>query len=345
MTGRILVTGATGFIASRIIEHLLAHGRATRGTVRSIRKPGDVDRLRQLPGAAERLELVEADLVRPGSFDAATVGCDVVMHTASPYAISVKDPQRDLVDPAVNGTREVLEACERAGSVRRVILTSSFAAVTDAPDSSRVLTDADWNEQSSLSRNPYYYSKTMAEKAAWAFVTERRRSFDLVAINPYMVIGPSLVSSLNESNKLLRDLLSGVYPAIVGLSLGFVDVRDVADAHIRAMDTAAARGRYLCAGDVMSLRQIVEILRSNGYARYRLPKMGLDSAFGNALTKLTAFTQPSGVASFLRTHVGRVPRYDTTRARTELGVAFRPAAQSLLDTVPDLERWGHLTPP
>lgn len=341
-TAPVLVTGATGFIASRLVEQLLSRGYRVRGTVRSLRKPGDVDRLRQLPGAAERLELVEADLTAPGSFDAPAAGCDVVMHTASPYVISVSDPQRDLVDPAVNGTRDVLQAARRAGSIRRVVLTSSFAAVTDEPDAGRVLTEQDWNEKSSLTRNPYYFSKTLAERAAWTFMREQSPAFDLVAINPFMVIGPSLVASLNESNKMLRDFLAGAFPAILSLSLGYVDVRDVAEAHVRAMETPAASGRYLCAGDVLSMRQTVDLLRANGYGRYRLPAFGLDSAFGTAVMKALAWTQSPGVASFLRTNLGRVPRYDTTRIRTELGLHFRPAAQSILETIPDLLAWGHL---
>lgn len=338
----VLVTGATGFIASRLVEQLLARGYRVRGTVRSLRKPGDIDRLRQLPGAAERLDLVEADLTKTGSFDTAVDGCHVVMHTASPYAITVKDPQRDLVDPAVNGTRDVLAACHRAGTVRRVILTSSFAAITDEPDAAHVLTEKDWNEKSSLSRNPYYFSKVLAEKAAWAFVHEQRPAFDLVAINPFMVIGPSLVASLNESNKMLRDFLAGSFPVILALTLGYVDVRDVADAHIRAMETPSAHGRYLCAGDVLSMREIVALLKTHGYASYKLPRLGMDSSVGTAVMRAVAWTQPSGVASFLRTNLGHVPRYDTTRIRSELGMTFRPATQSILETIPDLVKWGHL---
>lgn len=342
MTSSVLVTGATGFIASHIIQRLLAGGQRVRGTVRSLRKPGDIDRLRELPGARERLDLVESDLTQPGSFDAAAVGCDVVMHTASPYAIDVANAQRDLVDPAVNGTREVLTAAVRAGSVRRVVLTSSMAAVTDEPED-RVLTEADWNTKSSLDRNPYYYSKTMAERAAWAFVEETKPSFDVVAINPFMVIGPSLTAGLNTSNRLLLiDLLKGTYPGILSLTWGIVDVRDVAEAHVRAMEVPAAQGRYLCVGETMSMRQVVALLRSNGYGNHKLPSLSLDSGIATAIVKLAAATQPKGVGSYLKTHLGRVPRYDTTKIRTQLGVTFRRAADTILDTVRDLEKWGHL---
>lgn len=342
MGAPVLVTGATGFIASRIVEQLLLRGGTVRGTVRSLKKPGDIDRLRQLANAPGRLDLVHADLTQPGSFDAPVVGCETVMHTASPYVLTVKDPQRDLVDPAVNGTREVLAACHRSSSVRRVVLTSSMAAVTDEPDSAHVLTEADWNEKSSLERNPYYYSKVMAEKAAWAFMQEQRPRFDLVVINPFMVIGPSLTAAVNTSNQVLVDLLKGTYPGILSLAWGFVDVRDVAEAHIRAASTAAAHGRYLCAGGVMTMRDIVSLLKQHGYGEHKLPKLPLDSSLVTTIVKMTAFTQPAGVASYLRTHLGRVPRYDTTKIRHELGVTFRPVAQSILETVVDLEKWGHL---
>lgn len=342
MASTVLVTGATGFIASQLIARLLSGGYHVRGTVRSLKKSGDVDHLRQLPGARQGLDLVESDLMMPGSFDAAAVGCEVVMHTASPYAIDVADPQRNLVDPAVNGTREVLTAAVRAASVRRVVLTSSMAAVTDEPDE-RVLTEADWNTSSSLDRNPYYYSKTMAERAAWAFMEETRPSFDLVAINPFMVIGPSVTASLNTSNRLLLvDLLKGTYPGILSLTWGIVDVRDVAEAHVRAMEVPTARGRYLCVGEPMSMRQVVALLKANGYGRYKLPSFSLDSGLATAVVKLAVFTQPKGVASYLRTHLGRVPRYDTTKIRTELGVTFRAASDTILETAKDLQRWGHL---
>ncbi len=297
--------------------------------------------LRMLPGAAA-LELVEADLLTEGSFDRAAEGCSYVLHTASPYTLTVKDPQRELVAPAVNGTINVLASCERA-RVNRVVLTSSMAAVTDEPESDRVLTEADWNTKSSLERNPYYFSKTLAERAAWDFVKQRRPWFDLVSVNPFLIVGPSLVPGLNTSNQIFVDLLKGTYPGIVGLTWGFVDVRDVAAAHVRAMDTPTASGRYICAGEAASMRTVVGLLRKHGWAvGYKLPSIGLDNPVGDVIVRLGSYLQPSGVGSYLRTHVGRVPRYDTSKIRRELGMTFRPLAETIAETMTDLQRWGHL---
>jgi dihydroflavonol-4-reductase len=337
----ILVTGATGFVASRIVEQLLSMGRRVRGTVRSMTRGRDLSPLRSMPGAAG-LELVEADLLAEGSFDRAAEGCSCVLHTASPYTLTVTDPQRELVTPAVNGTINVLASCERA-RVNRVILTSSMAAVTDEPESDRVLTENDWNTRSSLERNPYYYSKTLAERAAWDFVQQRRPWFDLVSINPFLIVGPSLVPGLNTSNQIFVDLLKGTYPGIVGLTWGFVDVRDVATAHIRAMDVPSASGRYICAGEAASMRTVVGLLKKHGWANgYKLPATGLDNPVGNMIVRLGSHLQPSGVGSYLRTHVGRVPRYDTSKITRELGMNFRPLEQTIVETMADLQRWGHL---
>ncbi|MGL5139497.1 MAG: NAD-dependent epimerase/dehydratase family protein, partial [Beijerinckiaceae bacterium] len=259
MAGRkVAVTGITGFIASHAVSQLLARGYEIAGTARSVAAARSNPRLMGLPGAAERLSLHEADLLLADGFDTAFAGAGTVFHMASPYSLEAKDAQRDLVDPAVKGTVHVLEACRRTPSVRRVVLTSSMAAVTDEPDG-RVLTEADWNTQSSLTRNPYYFAKSEAERAAWAFMEREKPAFDLVVINPFLVIGPSLVPGLNTSNQIIVEALTGVFPAILQLTWGMVDVRDVALAHVLAAETPGASGRYLCAAESVSMRRLLKI--------------------------------------------------------------------------------------
>jgi dihydroflavonol-4-reductase len=339
----ICVTGASGFIASYIIRELLGVGHTVRGTVRGLKEGNKYEYLTSFPEAAERLFLVQAELLTKGSYDEAIAGCEYVIHTASPYVLDAKDPQQDLVDPALKGTLNVLQACAKAASVKKVVLTSSVAAVFDEPISGHVYTEKDWNETSSLTRNPYFYSKTMAERSAWDYIEKEKPAFELVVVNPGVVIGPSLVPSLNTSNQILRDILAGTYPMVMSLSWGFVDVRDVAHAHVLAMENENAKGRYVCTGEILSMDEIVNILREAGYGNYKLPNMKMTGTVGNALVKILVSTQPKGVRTFIRTHVGRGVEYDNSKIRQELGITFRPAKESILATVEDLIHWKHLS--
>jgi dihydroflavonol-4-reductase len=340
MAKKLLVSGASGYIAGHVAEQLLAAGHSVIGTVRDPNDKGKNGHLLAMPGA-DRLTLVAADLNDPDPFTA-HADVDVIMHLASPYSLNLKDAQRDLVDPAVQGTLSMMRAAAANPRVKRVVLTSSMAAVTDSPDG-RILTDADWNTSSSLTRNPYYYSKTLAERAAWAFMDRERPGFDLVVINPFLVIGPSHTRAINTSPQTLVDLFKGTYPAVLDLTWGFVDVRDVAAAHVAAMDKPEAKGRYLCVAANMSMAETIALMRAEGYAG-KLPKLDLSGRFGTALMKLASYTQPKGVGSYLRTHLGRVPRYDAARLTRELGISYRPVAQSLKDTLADLAKWGHIAP-
>jgi dihydroflavonol-4-reductase len=340
----VAVTGASGYIASHLIAQLLEQGDKVRGTVRSLKKTESFAHLTKLPGASERLELFEADLLAEGAFDKAFQGAEYVFHTASPFAMNVKDAQKDLVDPAVRGTVAALEACVKAGTVRRVVLTSSMAAITDEPNSDYVLSEKDWNEKSTLDRNPYYYSKMLAEKAGWKFIEEKKRNFDLVVINPFIVIGPSIGPTVSESNQMFLDLLNGTYPGIMNLTWGFVDVRDVAKAHILALQPNA-KGRYLCASDTLPMREVVEIMTKNGFDKYKLPKLGMDCAVGDYAVKLSSYMQPKGIGSYLRTHIGRVPKYDNSKIQSELGLVFSDVRNTILETLADLGKQGHLPAP
>lgn len=336
----VTVTGATGFLAGQLIRELLAQGCRVRGSVRSTLK--DHDWLRGLKGG-ERLALFEAELQTEGAFDAACEGATCVMHTASPYTLTVKDAQKDLVEPAVQGTLNVLRAASKAKSVKRVVLTSSVAAMTDEPDGRVLLNEDTWNRKSTLKRNPYYYSKTMAERAAWDFMKEAKPHFSLAVINPFLVIGPSLGPAVNTSNQILVDLLTGKYPAIMDLTWGMVDVRDVALAHVLAMMTPKAKGRYLCAASTIHMREVVKLLRESGYGEgYKLPTRSFANPVGSLFARGLSFFQPSGVGSYLRTHLGRRPAFDNSKIKRELGLTFRPIEKTILDTAADLVRWGHL---
>ncbi len=339
----ICVTGASGFIASYVVRELLENGYSVRATVRGLSGGNKYEYLTSLPGATERLELVQAELLTDGSYDMAVADCEYVIHIASPYVLDVNDTQRDLVDPALKGTLNVLQACVNAGSVRKVVLTSSVAAVFDEPISGYMYTEKDWNETSSLTRNPYFYSKTIAERSARDFIEQNNPNFELVVINPGAVIGPSLVPSLNTSNLILREILAGAYPIIMSLSWGFVDVRDVAHAHILAMESEKAKGRYLCTSETLRMAEVVSILREAGYSNYKLPKMKMTGVAGNTLVKILVSAKPKGIRTYIRTHIGRSIQYDNSKIRQDLEMTFRPVKESILEAVEDIIRWKHIT--
>ncbi|MCC6006859.1 MAG: NAD-dependent epimerase/dehydratase family protein, partial [Rhodobacteraceae bacterium] len=264
-------------------------------------------------------------------------------HTASPYVINPRDPVRDLLEPARRGTLAALEVAAASPRVRRVVLTSSMAAITDAPDG-RILTEQDWNTSSSTRRNPYHHSKTEAERAAWAFMDQHRPGFDLVAINPFVVIGPAHSRRINTSNRILVDVLRGVYPAILAIEWGMVDVRDVARAHLEALRPEVPAGRYICAGETIDMTALVAHMAARNHQGARLPRARLTGGMGTALMKLAALSQPAGARSYLRTHLGGKVRYDTTRIRQAMGLEFRPLTGTLDDTLDDLAQWGHIGP-
>jgi dihydroflavonol-4-reductase len=338
----ILVTGATGFVAAEIVKQLLGADYRVRGTTRNVANAEAEGSLTELPGASERLELAEADLLDEDAYDEAVVGLEYVMHVASPFVLDVEDPQRDLLDPAVKGTLSVFESAVRAGGVKRIVLTSSFAAISGGTRDGS-WSEADWNNTSTLESGSYAYSKTMAERAAWTFMEDRQPSFDLVVINPTGVIGPSIVGRVNQTHQVLIGATKGDYPGIINIEFPLVDVRDVATAHIRAMENHDASGRYLTSAKSASFRHMMDVARENGFGeRYKLPTLGLDNPIGDVLVKLAATFQPKGTRDFLRSNVGKTYDLDTSKVQNELGVEFRDLDQSLAEALKDLERWGHL---
>lgn len=338
----VLVTGASGFIAAHIVRELLERGYRVRGSVRGNLSEPRYDTLRELRGARERLTLHAADLSDEEPWGRLAEGCVGVVHAASPYRLEASDPQREIIDPAVVGTRHVVGAALRVG-VPRVVFTSSLAAVTDEPVSGVVFTEDDWNERSSVTRNPYYASKAAAERAAWEAAGEAPEDASVVSINPGVVWGPSLTSGLNTSAAVLRDMLSGASPALAAIDWPLVDVRDVALAHVAALELRSASGRYICVNQSLSMDEVARKLRSSGLAQgHRLTRLHLRGRVGNWLARAYARTRPPGLRSYLMTHIGREFEVDGSRLTRELGVGYRGVDETIRDTVADLERWGHL---
>ncbi|KAJ4795339.1 Phenylacetaldehyde reductase [Rhynchospora pubera] len=259
----VCVTGGSGYIASWLVKLLLQRGYTVRASVRDPSDPKKTDHLRALEGASERLDLFKANLLEEGAFDTAIAGCVGVFHTASPVFFNATDYQSELIEPAVKGTLNVLRSCAKASSVKRVVMTSSMAAINfnGRPLSPDVVVDDTWfSDPDFCIKNKLWYhlSKTLAEEAAWKFSKEN--GFDLVTINPGMVIGPLLQPTLNFSCTFIYNLINGstTFP---NSSLRWINVKDVAMAHILAYEIPSASGRYCLVERVAHHSEVVEIIR------------------------------------------------------------------------------------
>ncbi|XP_058730333.1 cinnamoyl-CoA reductase CAD2-like isoform X2 [Vicia villosa] len=250
----VCVTGASGYIASWIVKFLLQRGYTVRATVRNISNPNKVDHLLKLDGAKERLQLFKADLLEEGSFDSVIHGCHGVFHTASPVHLVIDgDPQTELVDPAVKGTLNVLNSCAKSPSVKRVVLTSSFASVAynGRPLTPEVVVDETWfsNADFLLEEKMWYsYAKTSAEEAATKFLTEN--NIDYVVMNP-------------GSETLMN------------AAFGWINVKDVANAHILAYEDSSANGRYCLVERVIHFSELTKILH-HMYSSLQIPNKCTD---------------------------------------------------------------------
>ncbi|XP_078148314.1 phenylacetaldehyde reductase-like isoform X1 [Carex rostrata] len=277
-SGRIVcVTGASGFIASWLVKLLLQRGYTVRATVRDPSDPKRTKHLRELDGASERLHLFKADLMDEGSFDAAIDGCEGVFHAASPVTFTVTDPQAELIDPAVKGTLNVLRSCSKAATVKRVVMTSSMAAVSNngRPRSTDAVIDETWFSIPEICENLklwYALSKTLAEEAAWKF--SKDNGIDMVTLNPAMVIGPLLQPTLNATCADIFNLINGS-PTYPNLNFGWIHVKDVATAHILAFEVPSARGRYCLVERVLHFSEIVAIIHEL-YPSLQLPNKCAD---------------------------------------------------------------------
>ncbi|XP_051120614.1 phenylacetaldehyde reductase-like [Andrographis paniculata] len=312
-TKTVCVTGASGYIASWIVKFLLQRGYTVKASVRDPNDAKKTQHLLALDGAKERLHLMKANLLDEGSFDALVEGCEGVFHTASPFYHAVTDPQAELIDPALKGTLNVLGSCAKTPSVKRIVLTSSVAAVAynGKPRTPEVVVDETWWSVPEVCKQMqmwYVLSKTLAEDAAWKFVKEK--GIDMVAINPAMVIGPLLQPTLNTSAATILNLINGA-ETFPNNTFGWVNVKDVAQAHILAYENPSANGRYCLVESVAHYYEIVKILREL-YPNFKLPeKCADDKPF--------------------------VPTYQVSKERTKsLGVEYTPLKEGIKETVESL---------
>lgn len=328
----VLVTGASGYIASWLVRYLLEAGHTVHATVRDPNRTDSVRHLHKLAeGQPGTLRLFAADLLKEGSFDEAMQGCEIVMHTASPFVLDgFTDANEALVRPAVEGTRNVLEAANRTASVRRIVLTSSVAAIfgdnIDARDlPGHRLDETHWNTSSTVDHNPYQYSKVAAEREAWRLQKAQSR-WDLVTINPGMVYGPALTTlSQSASIDTLISMGDGrLKTGVPDLSYGVVDVRDVAQAHILAAFTPEAAGRYLLVAGEIDMLGMARILRDRFGKSYPFPRMVVPKLLVWSVGPLMGPV----TRKFISNNVGHPVHFDNQRSLT-LGVKYHPVAQTL----------------
>jgi nucleoside-diphosphate-sugar epimerase len=332
----VLVTGGSGFVASHLVLQLLERGYQVRTTVRSLASPAKVAPLRDMaeryPG---RLTLAEADLLKPGSFDDPADGCQVVFHVASPFRMpeKIRDGRTEMLKPALEGTQNVLASVDQADSVRRVVLTSTVGAIFGdyadvlAMDGQR-LSERYVNTTSTLENNPYHYAKTQAEQEAWR-LAEAQDRWQLVTINPGLVLGPSLTpASESGSLFLLDELLKGYFCyGAANFSFTIADVRDVALAHIEAAERPAATGRYIVARpEMLSFLEISRIIRPWHRRGYLLPRGRVPDPIVRLIGARFGLSQ-----DYIRKHLGIRFTVDNQRSVRELGLRYRPAEQTLID--------------
>jgi nucleoside-diphosphate-sugar epimerase len=339
--GTVLVTGGSGFIGSHCILQLLAAGHSVRTTVRSQKREHDVRALLKEGGAepGDRLSFAMADLQKDAGWSDAVAGCEYVLHVASPFPPSIPKHEDELVVPARDGALRVLRASRDAG-VKRVVLTSSFAAIGYGHDGATPTFDeTSWTDPNGADVLPYVKSKTVAERAAWDFVAKEGGGLELSAVNPVGVFGPVLGPDYSTSILFIQRLMDGEMPGCPRLYFGVVDVRDVADLHIRAMAHPAAKGeRFLAvAGDFMSILEMAKALKGRmGAAARRVPTRQVP----DWLVRLASWVDPA-VRQVLP-ELGRRKNATNEKAKRLLDWAPRSNEDSLVASAESLLRLGLL---
>ncbi|AEV97002.1 3-beta hydroxysteroid dehydrogenase [Niastella koreensis] len=335
----VLVTGGSGFLGAHCILQLLHRGYSVKTTVRSINQKIKVIEKLKNGGITtfEDLSFIETDLTKDDNWPDAVKDCKYVLHTASPFPSTIPKDERELIVPAVEGTRRVLQAA-RDAKVQRIVVTSSFAAVGYGyAEKNRVFTEKDWTRlNSEIPVLAYQKSKTLAEKEAWDFIAKQGKGLELAVINPVGILGPVLSPETSTSTESIRKLLNGM-PGVPNISFGVVDVRDVADLHIGAMLSPAANGeRFLAvAGEPLSVKEMADILKSHlGDAAKKVPSRILP----DWLVKFAALLDPT--LKSVVPGLGKYPAASNQKAKDILKWAPRSNEETVLATAESLFAFG-----
>jgi nucleoside-diphosphate-sugar epimerase len=339
----VLVTGGSGFIGSHCILQLLAAGHQVRTTVRSLDRESSVREVLKAAGAepGERLSFFAADLLSDAGWAEAAAGCEFVLHVASPFPPTVPKDEDELIVPARDGALRVLRASRDAG-VKRVVQTSSFAAVGYGhKPQAAPFNETDWTDLNGQGLTAYVKSKTIAERAAWEFIAKEGGGLELSVVNPVGVFGPALGPDLSTSILIVKSMMDGDLPGSPKLYFGAVDVRDVADLHLRAMTQPAAKGeRFLAvAGDFITMQDIAKVLKEHmGTAARRVPTGELP----NWLLRVASLFDPR--VKQILPELGTTKNATNEKARRILGWTPRSNEDSIVATAESLVRLGLLKP-
>lgn len=330
----ILVTGATGYIASWVIRKLLEQGHTVHATVRDLNKKHSFTHLEKIAQETSgTLKLFKANLLENGSFDEAMQGCEIVLHMASPFVVTnYKDAVKDIIEPAILGTENVLNSVNKADSVKRVIVTSSIASTYgDAIDildtQNNQFDESHWNTTSSTTHQPYSYSKVMAERKAWD-MAEAQDRWKLICVNPALVLGPSLTANTQSGSvEVLEQFANGM--TLFGappMWNGIVDVRDVADAHIFAAFNEKASGRYIISGGSLSLLEMGKILRQHFGQKFPFPRNPVPKKMFKLLGPAFGYSR-----DFIEKNMGYPIFFNADKSKRELDMTYRNIETSLVE--------------
>lgn len=335
--GVVLVTGGSGFVAAWCIVSLLRQGYAVRTTVRDPRRePAVRYAIGKAADPGEQLRFFAADLLDDAGWDAAMAGCDYVLHVASPVVLAEPKDPGTLIRPAREGARRVISAAIRAG-VKRVVLTSSVAAASKPGARDWISDEETWTDLSQPGVGTYTRSKTLAERAAWELIeSEGEGKTTLTVINPTLVLGPVLSGDYSESVQAIERLLAGRVPGLPRIGFNIVDVRDVAELHVRAMtDEGAAGERFIAAGDYIWMGDMAALLRARlGDAAARVPTRKVPD-----LTLRLAGLFDKELRA-LGPRLGRKHDFSSAKARERLGWRPRPVEETIVDCAESLLREG-----